>query len=633
MSAIAGVLAMDGRPVAQDQLDRLVAAAPVRGLDGCQTWCSDNYGTLRQANATTPEAVGERQPFVGQSGATVLFDGRLDNRGELLRALGPSGAALAAVPDGEIVLALYERFGRDFVQQLAGDFAIAICHPRQRRLALFTSPLNWRPLHWTRAGGLVAFATDIRTLVLGLGLERRLNEGAFAEYMCGVMMSPTDTFLAGVQRVEQGSAVFFEGDRTEFWLWHDGPFEDWTGRSMEEHAEEFNALFDQAITATFRSQGVVSAQLSGGLDSSSVVCRAIELYRAGKLDQQVRAISARFPGLPHDETRWSSAVEDHIGIRAEVATSKPFSLAQAQQWTRETWHLPLRPSALDTMGGVVEIMQASGRRVLLGGEGGDDWLNGSLAHLPDLLRRGQFGALGEFGRTYFPHDMLPVQWAKSLVLAGRPLLLPSYRRDILHPAVRWDRSAAPWLRSEWMDQVNLADRLQGPPSRPGLQGFAHRSRYTTYANSALQMLGAPAMAYVERHGIEIRHPFHDARLTRFCMAASGNHLRDRNFRKRILREAMRGTLPEVVRTRPDKAAFYFHTISAMKEITAARPIRDLLPAKMGWIDADRLEALFAPVRAWDLSGKREDLPTAPYGPIWFILAADMWLDQAFGSTS
>lgn len=633
MSAIAGVLAHNGQPLGRDVLERMNAAAPARGLDGRQLWLDGNYGTLRQANATTPEAVGEQQPFIGRSGAVVLFDGRLDNRSAVLDLLGSAGERLAASPDGALVLALYEQQGRDFVRALAGDFAIAVCHPLERRLALFTSPLNWRPLHWARHGSLVAFATDVRTLVLGLGLERRLNEGAFAEFMSGVMVSPTETFLAGVERVEQGSAVFFDGVRTDTWLWHDGPFEDWTGRSLADHVDQFNMLFDQALAAAFRSTGEVSAQLSGGLDSSSVVCRATELHRAGKLDRQVRAISARFPGMPQDETRWSSAVEDHLGIRAEVAAAKPFSLEAARQWTASTWHLPLRPNALDTMGGVVDIMHASGRRVLLGGEGGDDWLNGSLAHLPDLLRRGQFGALAEFGRIYFPRDPIPLQWAKALVLAGRPLVLPSYRREVLSPAIDWNRARAPWLRPEWTRSTHLADRLQGPPTRPGLKGFTQRSRYTTYANGVRQMLAAPVMAYMEQFGIEWRHPLHDVRLTSFCMGASGNHMRTREIRKTILREAMRGTLPEMVRTRSDKAAFYVNTIAAMDDILRERPFRDTLPARMGWVDADRLEALYAPVRAWDRNASRADLPSAPYGPIWFVLAADLWLDQAFGSTT
>lgn len=630
MGAIAGILFMDGRLVPQAMLDNLAAAAPRRGLDGCQTWFQDNYGIVCQAHATTPEAVGERQPFIGTSGAVVVFDGRLDNRPELLELLGAGGAALGAAPDGAIILALYEQLGRDFVRRLAGDYAIAVCHPQQRRLALFASPLSWRPLHWTRQGDRIAFATDARTLVAGLGLERRLNEGALAEFISGRFMTQTETFFAGVERVEQGSGVFFDGDRMQVWLWHDGPFEDWTGRSLRDHVEEFQVLFDQALQATFRSNGAVTAQLSGGLDSSSVVCRATELHRAGKLDRQVLAISARFPGEPHDETAWSTAVENHLGITAEVSRSTPFSIDSAREWVASTYHLPIRPNALDTLAGAVNILHASGRRVMLGGEGGDDWLNGSLAHLPDLLMHGRLGMLADYGNRFFRKDPAPLRMLKIMVLAARPIALPRYRRAILDPTTDWRIDEATWLRREWCERIDLKDRWQGPPRRPGLKGFAQKARYSGYSHGNRQLIAQTAMAFAERQGVEVRHPFHDARLTRFCMGASGVHLRDRETLKLVLREAMKGTLPEVVRTRTDKAKFYVHTVSAIEEILERRPFSEMHPVKLGWVDENNLQAMYAPIRSWYRNRDSMDFPVTPWGPVWFVIAADMWLDQAFG---
>lgn len=631
MGAIAGVLFMDGRPVAQEVLDSLVIAAPQRGLDGSHTWREGNYGTTRQANATTPEEVGERQPFIGQSGAVVSFDGRLDNRPELLDLLGERGGALAGAPDGAVVLALYELLGRDFVKRLAGDYAIAVCHPQQRRLALFSSPLNWRPLHWTRQGDRVAFATDARTLVVGLGLERRLNQGALAEFLSGRFMTHTETFFVGVERVEQGSAIVFEGDRVETWLWHDGPFEDWTDRSQEDHLDEFRFLFDQALVSTFRSNGPVTSQLSGGLDSSSIVCRATELFRGGKLDQQVRAISARFPGEPHDETFWSSAVEDHLGITAEVATATPFSIEDARSWVASTYHLPVRPNALDTLAGIASILHASGRRVLLGGEGGDDWLGGTLANLPDLLLRGRLGMLAAYSRRFFRKDPLPVQLAKMLVLAGRPLVIPRYRRALLNPSVDWRNSDAGWLRQDWCRSVDLVDRWNVPQARPGLQGFAQRSRYVVYSHGTRQLIATTAMAYAERYGIEVRHPFHDARLTRFCMGASSIHMRDQETMKLLLREAMKGTLPEVVRTRSNKAYFNITTFMAVRAILREKSFDDMIPVREGWVDRQVIKSMFDPVAQWyDSKPDTSDNSVSVPGPVWFTIAADMWLEQAFG---
>lgn len=629
MSAIAGVLQVDGRPVATDTLDRMIAAAPPRGMDGAVKWHSGSFGAIRFAHVTTHEAASETQPFIGGSGAVGLLDGRLDNRDELLTLLGAS-ERLRDAPDGMLALLLYEKMGRDFVQKLVGDFAIAIWEPGERRLSLFRSPLGWRPLVWTFDGKTAAFATDARTLVVGLDLPRQLNEGVFAEFLAGRLISETETFWSNIERVPQGGAVILQNGRTEIWPWHGGPIEDWTDRSMADHVEKFQSLFDQALTATTRSNGRVTSQLSGGLDSSSIVCRATELYRAGKLDRQIDVITARFPGQPHDETPWSRAVEEHLGITAEVASSVPFSSEQARQWCASTYHLPVKPNALDTMASVVSILKADGRRVLLTGEGGDDWMNGSLAHWPDLLLRGRWPSLLRHGRQNWPNEPWAISALKTMVTAARPVVLPRYRRALIHPHLDWRIPDVQWLRPEWEQKVDLKDRWQRLLPRQGLRGFAQRSRYAVFTHGNRQLISESALTYAESHGIEVRHPFHDARLTRFMMGAAGNHLRVLNRRKLVLREAMRGTLPEMVRTRLTKTMFVNHTIDAHEALLAERPARELLPVKLGWVDGDRIAALQEPYAKWRREGSQGPLPEHPMGPVWFALAADMWLEHAFG---
>ncbi|NML04898.1 asparagine synthase-related protein [Sphingomonas sp. G-3-2-10] len=630
MSAIAGILHTGGRDVTADMLDGMIAAAPPRGMDGVSTWREGAFGTARFAHATTPEAVGEIQPFIGASGAALLLDGRLDNRAALIALLGPAGDALRNAPDGRIALALYERFGRDFVQPLAGDFAIAIHEASARRLSLFRSALGWRPLHWTFDGTRFAFATDARTLVVGLKLERRLNEGALAEFLAGRFITETDTFWDNVQRVAQGGAVFLDNGQLSVKAWHGGPFEDWHGRSMDDHVEKFRELFDLALIAAGRSTGPVTSQLSGGLDSSAIVCRAAELHRAGRLDKPFGAISARFPGEPHDETEYSSAVEAHTGITAEVVGATPFSIEAAQQWCEQTYQLPVRPNALDTMAGAIAALKANGRRVLLTGEGGDDWMNGSLAHWPDLLARGRWISLLAHGRKHWPDAPWIISALKTVYIAGRPIVSPRYRQALRHPHLDWRNPEVRWLRPEWMRKVDLQDRWHDLLPRDGIRGFAQHSRYAVFTFGNRQLIAQSALAYAESQGVEVRHPFHDARLTRFMIGASGNHMLVKNYRKLILREAMRGTLPEMVRTRTSKAAFTNHSVDAHQAMFTARPASELLPVKLGWMDGKEIAALHEPYLKWRREGSQGEFPHAPMGPVWFALATDMWLHHAFG---
>ena len=92
---------------------------------------------------------------------------------------------------------------------------------------------------------------------------------------------------------------------------------------------------------------------------------------------------------------------------------------------------------------------------------------------------------------------------------------------------------------------------------------------------------------------------------------------------------MRGTLPELVRTRTTKAYFVGHIIDAIDGMFRERSPRDQLCVQLGWIDGDRIEALHAPFRKWREEGSSGPLPDTPWGPVWFMLAMGMWLENAF----
>src|SRR5262249_48431372 len=158
MSGLAGVIFTDGRPVETSLLDTMARAAPHSGLDSPHIWRDGPAGMVRFALATTPEAVGESQPYVDQqTGLVITFDGRVDNREELLDLLSADSLQRSG-PDCAIVLQAIARFGEGFLDRLIGDYAFAIWSPAKRRLFCARSPVGWRPFLWTFRNGRFAFA-------------------------------------------------------------------------------------------------------------------------------------------------------------------------------------------------------------------------------------------------------------------------------------------------------------------------------------------------------------------------------------------------------------------------------------------------------------------------------------------
>ena len=389
MSGIAGVVHGDGRDVSPALLEQVSTASAIRADDGVAHWAGGSAGLIRFRHATTPEALRERQPSPAASGNVIAFDGRLDNREELIAMLGRDGAALRQRPDEEIALALFERIGDGFMRHLAGDYAFAIWQPDQRRLFCARAPVGRRPFFYHLSADGFAFASEPKALIVGLSLDRGVNEPLIAEYLARRVVTRGETFWRALNTLPQGSALAYQDGALRQWHWDDAPPEDLSRLSEGAHIERFNELLDQAIIACTRSNTGVVAQLSGGLDSSSILSRATELHRAGKIDRHVAAITARYPGSPVDESEWSGAVEAHLGITASVVQGSIFDPDAARAWSANTLQMPLRPNTLDTLEGNFRNLERHGERVLLSGEGGDELLNGNHAHWPDEIRRGR----------------------------------------------------------------------------------------------------------------------------------------------------------------------------------------------------------------------------------------------------
>lgn len=623
MSAIAGVIADDGGPLDPDTPARLIAATPVRGFDGTSWWQDGPACLIRHHHATTPQAVGEIQPLPSTNGSLVMMlDGRIDNRPEIIALLARAECRDDA-SDAMLVLALFERFGEDCVTRLVGDWALAVWNIRDRSLFLARSPMGWRPLVWSHAGGRFAFATDARTLLRGLTLDHTPNEGVVGEALATHYITRTETLWRSIHQLEQGGAMRLARGALRFWRWHVMPERIDERLSDTDHIDRFDAAFDDAIVANTRSNTIVSAQLSGGLDSSSVVTRAIELHRAGRIDRPVQAISGRFPGLLHDETLWSSAVEAKLGITARVTGREPYFFADAHCWSADSYQLPIRPSVFDGGIGGYRLLETEGGRVLLTGEGGDEWMNSGVSYLADLLRQGRLGALVREGLYQYPGDPLWRKLARTAYWSIGAHVSAQHRRRITFSNLGANAGVVgAWIQSDWAAKTGLRDRFRNAVPSAALPNFVQQQRYTNIDMPSRFFILGNMHAMAERHGVELRHPFHDLRLTRFFMTAAPRMLRRDGVRKIVLREAMRGSLPEVVRTRLDKALFIDSMTNAINERLRERPVDALLPVARGWLDRNVVAGMAEVVRS---GGKHMRI-----GPLWGIIALDIWLTEATG---
>ena len=628
MSAIGGIVDWRGG-INRSMLPAMIAAAPgFTGANG-SAWDDGTAGLVHVALATTPEAVREIQPHHDPAGITICFDGRVDNR-EDMRAMIGRDAPSATAPDCAIVLAAWQRIGDHLFDHLVGDYAFAIWNPATRQLVCARSPVGWRPLLWTKTSDGIAFATEPAMLIRGLGLSREINEGAIGEHLSARFVTETDTLWKHIQRLPPGHVLTADGRGIRTRRWLEGPFEDHSRLSDREHIAHFTHLFDQAIVATSRSVGPIAAHLSGGLDSSSVICRSHQLAQSGMIAAMPRALSVRFPGEECDEGPWIEAVEAQCSIRSQTVIGAHYDWDAAAQWSTRTLHLPLRPNTTGTIVASCDWLATNGLSVLLTGEGGDDWLAGGFAHFSDLLKSGRLPTLLRDGLSAGSGVSFPQRLRWTLSSAIGPIVSAKRRARVLRPHLDFALAAPDWISPDWARRIDLADRWRQAPRPPALSRMAHEQRYAVYSLARRHMNLDNVLCYAAGRGVELRHPFHDFRLTRFLIGAAGGMLRRKGVRKHLLREAMRDTLPELVRHRRDKANLSAPIYDAVAERLCERPIRDLTCARAGWIDAARIGEFEAQHAAWRAGGSKGQPPLTPYSPVWNAIALDLWLDRAAG---
>ena len=143
MSGIAGIYYLDGRPVEQAVVQRMLDCIAHRGPDGSGVWLDGSVGIAHRMLWTTPESLHEKLPLVNKTGElAITADARIDNRDELFASLNFNGRPRETIADSELILAAYEKWGESCPERLLGDFAFAIWNGRKKKLFCARDPVG-----------------------------------------------------------------------------------------------------------------------------------------------------------------------------------------------------------------------------------------------------------------------------------------------------------------------------------------------------------------------------------------------------------------------------------------------------------------------------------------------------------
>lgn len=621
MSGIAGTYNLDGRPADRMLLERMAKAIAHRGPDGTGCWIGGSVGFSHLMLHTTPESLREEQPLSDEPGRICLtLDGRVDNRRELRAALESKGRVLRSDTDAELVLRAYEHWGEDCAQRIVGDFAYAIWDARNRTLFCARDTLGIRPFYYHFDGRTFSFGSELGPLLEMPGFARQVNPGVLGEYLCDAYASVDETLYRNVLRLPPGHRlVLRDGALRITRHWQIDPANAIRYASDGEYAEHFFEIFKEAVRCRMRSQAPVALFLSGGLDSSSILAMAARLAGEGIIGKdQIAAYHLAFSRREADERMF---VNELAGMRAGTIHTASADTAAAEPARDRAQRFRYLPEDLDQSPWHILYTMArrSGSRVILWGYGADEWLTGNPVHCADLIRGLQFRKL----LRQFRHDVAAFGYLETEVTfaeAARWCLLPLIPRRLasnIKRGLQWN--VPDWITPRFSRAIGLQERLSPRHGVPDFPTLVQQGMYGTLVSGYRTITYELANQLEAHHGMEGRSPFCDRRLVEFAFAIPEEQRWHGDQTKHVLRQAMRGLLPDSIRLRRTKGEFGYLIRENFARQCRGETFRSLRLAADGYVDAAAVRRLYERYTQGDGTSVLS---------LWAIFAVERWITTA-----
>jgi asparagine synthase (glutamine-hydrolysing) len=612
MSVQYGRCNFDGKPVNPEDIAEVRPVLAPYGPDGEGYLCQNNFAVVYRALHTTKESRCELQPHVLASGAVLTWDGRLDNREQLIEALKP--VTRQAATDLELVGTAFECWGAGSFAKLIGDWALSVWEPKDGSLTLAKDFIGTRQIYYSVEKQRLTWCTILDPLVLFANHCFELDE----EYIAGWLSSfpaPHVTPYVGICSVPPSSFVRFKkGTKQITKYWDFDPSRRIRYRTDAEYEEHFRTVFATSVRRCVRSDSPILAELSGGMDSSSIVCMADLVIAGGTAGvPRLDTISYYDDSEPNwNERPYFTKVEEkrgRSGCHVNVG-SETFCFHQ------ETKRFVATPAAGGPINEIerqfISCLKNGANRVLLSGIGGDEVMGGVPTPLPELA---DYVADGQFTRL----ARQLIHWALS---QRKPwvFLLGEALRGFLP---RWSKTVPRHLRGPgWLERTFARKHAAA------LRGYLPRTRFfgplPSFQDNLVALDGIrrqlPCDVLDAQHPYEKRWPYLDRDLLEFIFAIPREQMVRPGQRRSLMRRALVGIVPDELLNRRRKAYV------ARAQLAAIAAVQDELMQRIPQLFSVARSIVLPDVLAEAVmkAGRGEEAPTIS---LYRLLSFESWLNN------
>lgn len=477
---------------------------------------------------------------------TIVFNGEIYNYRELRSELIKKGYVFESESDTEVVLKGYEYWGSDLVSKFLGMWAFAIYDSHSKKLFCSRDRFGIKPFYYYVYGKDFYFASEIKSLKVTPFFSLQLNLNQVSKGLqLGWVGFKNETYFEQINSLEPGFSMYVtsEGNIQKKAYWEIQP-----GKNISDNnLDNFKSLFQDSLNLHMRSDVPVGATLSGGLDSSSIVCSlldnqtALDLHTFSIYYQGTNSVDER-PFINEIENKYPTKFHSHFySPNTDEVVSDYHSIA-------EVMDVPLSGSSPISQFYVMKLVKESGIKVVLSGQGADDYMGGYLhgfyRFFADKFTSLEWMSLLKEFRLY--KQFQEASWGKMSNVALKSLMCVFLSEKYLY-------------RMEYEKYFPFVMNKNSFKSTLNLPDFSS-NKLDNFHFALMNYSSLPTLLHYEdrnsmAHSVESRVPFLDHRLVELLFSSGASSKINQGYTKKILRDSMDGILPKAIQFRKDKKGF------------------------------------------------------------------------------
>ena len=562
MCGIAGIITKDSSELTIDRLKKMTDIIAHRGPDGDGQWISADgqvgLGHRRLSIIDLSHEADQPMHYLGRY--SIVFNGEIYNYIELKETLIKQGYSFKTQSDTEVLMALYDRDKENCLQLLDGMFSFVLYDAQENNVFCARDRFGEKPFFYSyEKGKYFLFGSEMKCLWAG-GIAKEVNNKMLFNYLSfGYIENPEDlseTFYTNCTRLEHSHYIKISLDTLEINIqkYYDI---DWKNTdnsiSIEQAKSTFHELFYTSIKRRLRSDVTVGSSLSGGLDSSLVVCIIDELKKG--TNQKQNTFSAVFPGFKKDERKFMDYVIAKTNVEPHFVTPNDEGLINDIE--KLSWHQeePYGSASIYAQYCVMRTAKENNVTVLLDGQGADEILAGYHGYYTPFFNELKKLNKGEYSKQYASYLKLH---ANNTINGITKKTLGDRVRDIspsLVKPVKTLKNAIQHIKNPVFNKDFYNQYKNEIFETPG-RNFStlNESLYNSTMKNGIQQL----LRYADRnsmaHSREVRLPFLSHELVEFLFTLPATYKINEGWTKWIMRETF-DILPQEIGWRTDKIGY------------------------------------------------------------------------------